>query len=217
MANYGIISMSTFLHICLGAGLQGEGTSYSTIESVNTVITDLGRLLLLNILIFALLFAVKDKNYYVLKGNIFKECEKNQIWVMKNSTIFFHLPWGSLLITDNADILTSTTLNPASQQQLTTTNTMTTEDSDSTGLTLDTTSTLRTTLGITFRTTQHITTLMDTTLPLTSTPPVTTTTTTSTTTCRTFLPFAPLKSSAIKTESVRALLNSRYIWKKPYI
>ena len=38
--------MSTFLHNCLGAGLQGEGTSYSTIESVNTVITDLGRLLL---------------------------------------------------------------------------------------------------------------------------------------------------------------------------
>ena len=38
--------MSTFLHNCLGAGLQGEGTSYSTIDSVNTVITDLGRLLL---------------------------------------------------------------------------------------------------------------------------------------------------------------------------
>ena len=38
--------MSTFLHNCPGAGLQGEGTSYSTIESVNTVITDLGRLLL---------------------------------------------------------------------------------------------------------------------------------------------------------------------------
>ena len=44
--------MSTFLHNSLGAGIQGEGTSYSTIESVNTVITDLGRLLLL---IFALL------------------------------------------------------------------------------------------------------------------------------------------------------------------
>ena len=40
MANYG---MSTFLHNCLGAGLQGEGTSYSTIESVNTLTTDLGR------------------------------------------------------------------------------------------------------------------------------------------------------------------------------
>ena len=46
LAYYGIVSMSTFLHNCLGAGLQGEGTSYSTIDSVNTVITDLGRLLL---------------------------------------------------------------------------------------------------------------------------------------------------------------------------
>ena len=57
MANWGIISMSTFLHNCLGAGLQGEGTSYSTIESVNTIITDLGRLLLV---IFALLYMISD-------------------------------------------------------------------------------------------------------------------------------------------------------------
>ena len=49
----GKYGMSTFLHNCLGAGLQGEGTSYSTIESVNTVITDLGRLLLLTDLCFA--------------------------------------------------------------------------------------------------------------------------------------------------------------------
>ena len=39
----GKYGMSTFLHNCLGAGLQGEGTSYSTIESVNTLTTDLGR------------------------------------------------------------------------------------------------------------------------------------------------------------------------------
>ena len=78
MANYGIISMSTFLHICLGAGLQGEGTSYSTIESVNTVITDLGRLLLLNILIFALLFTVNGKRYKLLciKGIFLRKVKK---------------------------------------------------------------------------------------------------------------------------------------------
>ena len=69
------------------------------------------------------------------------------------------------------------------------------------------------TIGITFRTTPEISTNQDTVTEELTTYPLSTTTT-STTTMKTFLPFVPLRSVAMK--SVRGSMNSRFIWNDKY-
>ena len=68
------------------------------------------------------------------------------------------------------------------------------------------------TIGITFRTTPEISTTQETVTEELTTDPLTTTTTT--TTMKTFLPFVPLRSVAIK--SGRGSMNSRFIWNEKY-
>ena len=68
-------------------------------------------------------------------------------------------------------------------------------------------------IGITFRTTPEISTNQDTVTEELTTYPVSITTT-STTTMKTFLPFVPLRSVAMK--SVRGSMNSRFIWNDKY-